>query len=182
MNPLAHFKKNRLLLLLIASALVAIATLAPARALATPTCGVDSTNLLGPVLAGYFPDGLLNLVCKDPARGWDLKTKVKGNSDLYVTQHIFHPGGQTGWHSHPGPSLINVIYGTLTVYHDDCTFETYSGGQSFTDLGCGDIHNVVNETMADAKDVAVQIVPHLAGRRDDKPDPGCAHPTPCPVF
>jgi len=177
-----HRSLLRRALLLIAPAVVALAALTAVPARATPTCGVDSTNLLAPVTAGYFPNGLLDLVCKDLLRGWDLKTKVKGDSDLYVTQHIFHAGGQTGWHSHPGPSLINMIYGTLTVYHDDCTFETYSGGQSFTDLGCGDIHNVVNETMADAKDVAVQIVPHGAGRRDDKPDPGCAHPTPCPAF
>jgi hypothetical protein len=66
------------------------------------------------------------------------------------------------------------------VYHDDCTFETYSAGESFTDLGCGDIHNVRNETAAEAKDVAVQIVPHDAPRRDDKPDPGCPNVPACP--
>jgi quercetin dioxygenase-like cupin family protein len=179
MNPLTHFK-IRIVSLLIVPTLVAIVTFAPVPAAATDGCLVDSTNLLAPVPAGYFPDGLLDLVCKDLLRGWDLKTKVKGDSDLYVTQHIFHPGGQTGWHSHPGPSLITVIYGTLTVYHDDCTFETYSGGESFTDLGCGDIHNVRNETGVDAKDVAVQIVPHGAPRRDDKPDPGCPSVPPCP--
>ena len=180
MNPLTRFKKILTLPLLIAPALIALAALTPVPAFATPGCGVVSVNLLDPVPAGAFADGLLDLVCRDSDFGWKLKTKVKGDSDVYVTKHTFDPGGQTGWHSHPGPSLIMVIQGTLTVHHDDCTFETYSAGQSFTDLGCGDIHNVRNEGGTEAIDVAVQIVPHGAGRRDDKPNPGCAQPPPCP--
>ena len=54
------------------------------------------------------------------------------------------------------------------MYHDDCTSETFSAGESFTDLGCGDIHNVRNEGATDAIDVAVQIVPNGAMRREDK--------------
>jgi quercetin dioxygenase-like cupin family protein len=181
MNPLIHFKKIRILPLLIVPALVALTTLTPVPAGATPGCGVVSENLMDPVPAGYFPSGFLNLMCNEIGLyGWKLKTKVKGDSDLYVTKHTFQPGGQTGWHSHSGPSLITVIQGTLTVYTDDCTFETYSAGQSFTDLGCGDIHNAVNEGNTEAIDVAVQLVPHGAGRRDDKPNPGCTQPAPCP--
>jgi quercetin dioxygenase-like cupin family protein len=111
--------------------------------------------------------------------GWKFKMDVKGDSDLYVTKLTFDPGGQTGWHSHPGPSLVTVIEGTLTVYHDDCTFETFSAGESFTDLGCGDIHDVRNEGATEAIDVAVQIVPHGAPRRIDVNDPGCANVPAC---
>jgi quercetin dioxygenase-like cupin family protein len=179
MNPLTHFK-IRILPLLIAPALIVLAAFTAVPARATPSCGVVSTNLLDPIPAGDFPSGLLNLMCRSNLPGWLLITRVRGDSDLYVTQHVFQPGGQTGWHSHPGPSLITVIEGTLTVYHDDCTFETYSAGESFTDLGCGDIHNVRNEGATEAKDVAVQIVPHGAPRREDKPDPGCAQVPPCP--
>jgi len=77
-----HRSLLRRALLLIAPAVVALAALTAVPARATPTCGVDSTNLLAPVTAGYFPNGLLDLVCKDLLRGWDLKTKVKGDSDL----------------------------------------------------------------------------------------------------
>jgi quercetin dioxygenase-like cupin family protein len=166
-------------LLLIAPVLI-IGALTPVPSIATPVCGVVSENLLNPVPVGYFPSGFLNLMCRD-LPDWLLITRVKGDSDVYVTKHTFQPGGQTGWHSHPGPSLIAVIEGTLTVYHDDCTFETFSAGESFTDLGCGDVHNVRNEGATEAIDVAVQIVPHGAGRRDDKPDPGCAQVPPCPA-
>jgi quercetin dioxygenase-like cupin family protein len=179
MNPLTQFKKNHLLPLLIAPALIALATFTPAPAVANPGCGVTTTNLLDPIPAGYFPSGSLNLMCLD-GRLWHLITRVKGDSDVYVNQLTFTPGAQSGWHSHPGPSLVTVIEGTLTVYHDDCTFETYSAGESFTDLGCGDIHNVVNETAAEAKDVAVQIVPHGALRRIEADDPGCPNVPACP--
>lgn len=182
MNSLNHFNKIRTLPLLIAPVLITLAALTAVPARATTGCGTTNTNLLSPVPFGYFPDGLLDLMCRQLGFGWDLKTKVKGDSDVYVTLVTFQPGAQTGWHSHPGPSLITVIEGTLTVYKDDCTFTTYSVGESFTDIGCGDVHNVVNETAAEAKDVAVQIVPHTAGRRDDKPDPGCPQVPPCPAF
>jgi quercetin dioxygenase-like cupin family protein len=169
----------RIFLFLIVPALI-IGALTPVPARATSQCGVTAINLLLPVLAGNFPEGLLDLACKQPTFGWDLKTKVKGDSDVYLTLNTFQPGSKTGWHSHPGPSLITVIEGTLTVYKDDCTSTTYTAGETFTDLGCGDIHNVVNETGAEAKDVAVQTVPHGAARKDDKLDPLCPQVPPCP--
>jgi quercetin dioxygenase-like cupin family protein len=180
MNLLTQFKKISILPLLIAPAFVALAAFTPTPARAQ--CGVLSENLLEAVPAGYFPSGSLNLMCRSNLPDWLLHTRVRGDSDLYVTKHTFDPGGQTGWHSHPGPSLITVIEGTLTVYHDDCTFETYSAGQSFTDLGCGDIHNVRNEGATEAIDVAVQIVPHGAPRRIPADDPGCPNVPPCPAF
>jgi quercetin dioxygenase-like cupin family protein len=173
MNPLTQLKKISILPLLIAPAVIALATFTAAPAVATPTCGVVSVNLLAPIPVGFFPSGTLDLMCTSNLPGWLLFTHVRGDSDLYVTQHTFQPGGQTGWHSHPGPSLITVVEGTLTVYHPGCTVETYSAGQSFTDLGCGDIHNAVNEGATEAKDIAVQIVPHGMPRRIDEPDQGC---------
>jgi quercetin dioxygenase-like cupin family protein len=180
MNPLTQLKISILPHLIASALIIAAFTAVPAGA--TPTCGVVSENLLESVPAGNFPSGSLNLMCRSNLPDWLLHTRVRGDSDLYVTKHTFQPGGQTGWHSHPGPSLITVIEGTLTVYHDDCTFESYSAGESFTDLGCGDIHNVRNEGATEAKDVAVQLVPHGAPRREDKPDPGCANVPPCPAF
>jgi quercetin dioxygenase-like cupin family protein len=181
MNPLTQLKKNYLLPILVAPALI-VGAFTPMPAVANPGCGFTNRNLLAPVPAGYFPSGLLNLMCRSNLPDWFLLTRIRGDSDVYVTEVTFQPGGQTGWHSHPGPSMITVTEGTLTVYHDDCTFETYSAGESFTDLGCGDIHNVRNETGAEAKDVAVQIVPHGAMRRTEADDPGCPNVPPCPAF
>jgi quercetin dioxygenase-like cupin family protein len=119
-------------------------------------------------MGAYFPSGALDLMCRSNLPDWLLFTRVRGDSDLYITQNTIQPGGQSGWHTHPGPSLVTVTEGAVTVYEDDCTSATYSLGQTFTDLGCGDVHNVVNETAAEAKTIAVQIVPHGAPRREDK--------------
>jgi quercetin dioxygenase-like cupin family protein len=181
MNPLTHFKSIQIVPLLIAPALI-VGAFTPVPATATPSCGLTSTNLLSPVPAGYFPSGLLNLMCRSNLPDWLLITRVRGDSDLYVTQNTLQPGGQTGWHTHPGPSLVTVIEGTVTVYEDDCTSTTYSAGESFTDIGCGDVHNLRNETGVEAKTVAVQVVPHGATRRIDADDPGCAQVPPCPAF
>jgi len=179
MNPLTQFKKILILPLLIALGLIVV--VAPARA--TPSCGFASTNLLAPVPAGHFASGLLNLACESEIPKWELEMKVKGDSDLYVVQNTWQPGGRTGWHTHPGPSLITVIEGTLTVYDAadrTCAPKTYTVGQSFTDIGCGDIHNIVNNTAAEAKTVVVQIVPAGQPRRIDKPAPGNCPALTCP--
>jgi len=178
MNRQIHFKKIRILPLLIA---LTLAVAVPAWA--TPSCGVTTIDLLHPsnppntVQPTTFLDGLLDLTCNEintlingTLYNWNLKLKAKGDSDLYVTQHTFQPGQHTGWHTHPGPSLITVIAGALTVYeasNPTCTPKIYTAGQSFTDIGCGDVHLVRNEGTVVAQDVAVQIVPKGTPRRID---------------
>ena len=183
MNPLTHFRKIHILPLLIAPALVVLSAFTPVPASATATCGVTTVDLLHPsnppntVQPSTFLDGLLDLTCNEintlingALYNWNLKLKAKGDSDLYVTQHTFPVGAHTGWHTHPGPSLITVISGALTVYEASdptCTPKIYTAGQSFTDIGCGDVHLVRNEGSVIAQDVAVQIVPKGAPRRID---------------
>ena len=133
MNPLTQFKKILILPLLIAVSLIVVA---PARA--TPSCGLASETLA----LGHYPSGLLNLMCQD-GRIWNLITRVRGDSDVYVIRNTWPVGAHSGWHTHPGPSLITVISGELTVYEADnptCTPTVYHAGESFTDLGCGDVH------------------------------------------
>jgi quercetin dioxygenase-like cupin family protein len=173
MNSLTQFKKTSILPLLIALIAVGAFTATPARA--TPACNVDSVTLA----VGHYPSGLLDLGCE--IDNWELEMKVKGDSDVYVTQHTFPTGAHTGWHTHPGPSLITVISGELTVYDGaTCTSTTYTAGQSFTDIGCGDVHLVRNEGSVVAVDIAVQIVPKDAPRRIDMPAPGNCPTINCP--
>jgi quercetin dioxygenase-like cupin family protein len=179
MNPMTHFKKRRILSLLIAPALVALTAFTAAPALATPSCGVQTVILA----TGHYPSGALNLGCESENPKWELELKVKGNSDVYVIQNTWQPGTHTGWHTHPGPSLITVVAGTLTVYDASdptCTPRIYTSGQSFTDIGCGDVHLVRNEGSVVAVAIAVQIVPAGAPRRIDMPAPGNCPLITCP--
>ena len=47
---------------------------------------------------------------------WKLQIDTKGPSTLAVSENKVAPGGDFGWHSHPGPSLVIVKSGTSTFY------------------------------------------------------------------
>jgi quercetin dioxygenase-like cupin family protein len=183
MNPLTQFKKILILPLLIAFALVAVPS-----ALATPSCGLASETLA----VGHYPSGLLDLMCREfpgTRLPWYLKVNIRGDSDVYVVRNTWPVGAHSGWHTHPGPSLITVISGELTVYDADdptCTSTVYHAGESFTDVGCGDVHLIRNEGTVCAVNMVVQIIPAGAERRIDADQPAncptfdCPSPTPTP--
>ena len=113
-----------------------------------------------------------------PANIWGAQLRTRGDSDLYVQQNTWDPslcGGcipSTGWHTHPGPSLVIVTQGTVTAYEGDdptCTPHVYSanGNNAFVDIGSGDVHNIRDESGAIAKTVVVQLIPKDATRRID---------------
>ena len=110
---------------------------------------------------------------------WNAQLKTHGQSDVYVVDNKFAPGGTSGWHSHPGPSLILVVAGTVTNYPGDdpsCTPQVYTKGDGFIDPGSGDAHMLRNETSAPAETIAVQLLPKAAVRRIDVP----VAPSGCP--
>ncbi len=114
---------------------------------------------------------------------WLSLQKTEGPSDVYVVNNSWKPINfdgnngiaSTGWHTHPGHSLIVVTAGTLTEYEgDDCTRHTYMVGVTFVDPGDGHVHIVRNEGNVTASTIAIQIVPsdpNKANRRIDAPAP-----------
>jgi hypothetical protein len=101
---------------------------------------------------------------------WLSFQKTKGPSDLYVQSNVWAPGGTTGWHTHPGHSLIIVTAGTVTAYdgHDpSCTPHVYTTGMGFVDEGGDHVHVIRNEGTVEARTVAVQLIPAGATRRID---------------
>jgi quercetin dioxygenase-like cupin family protein len=100
---------------------------------------------------------------------WKAQLKTRGHSDVYVVDNKFPPGASTGWHSHPGPSLILVVTGTVINYPGDdpsCTPRAYSAGDGFIDPGGGHVHMLRNKSPdAAAETIAVQLLPKDAARR-----------------
>ena len=131
---------------------------------------------------------------------WKAALKTNGDSDLYVQQNTWDPSMCTtgtngscgpcppepgkpcipssGWHTHPGPSLVIVTEGTVTAYEGNdptCTPHVYSanGTNAFVDIGGGDVHIIRDESGTEAKTVVVQFIPKGASRRIDvTPAPG----------
>ena len=49
-----------------------------------------------------------------------------------VLQHLkFTPGQSVLWHTHPGPNLVLVVSGSVTLTDQHCHVTTYTDGQGF---------------------------------------------------
>ncbi len=95
--------------------------------------------------------------------------------DVAFQQLTISPGGHTGWHNHPGPTVVSVAQGEGTLYHDmsGCPAHKYATGASFFQPSA-EIHNFRNEGSVPLVVYAVYYLP--AGTpntaiRTDQPQP-----------
>jgi quercetin dioxygenase-like cupin family protein len=131
---------------------------------ATPGQSITTTILAGPSELEE-----IQVVSQTPDHGVILKTREL--SDVYVVLNRIAPGGHTGWHSHPGPSIISVVSGEATEYHgDEPHGVVHAAGTAFLDDGDG-VHIVRNEGSVELVLIAFQILPEGATRRIDEPAP-----------
>ena len=144
--------------------------------LATPATGQTTTTLAKATFddLDLRGDQTVTTIGKNgkPREGvWKARIKTRGGSDLYVVDNKFAPGGSTGWHSHPGPSIIFVVAGSVANYSTDseCAPQTYAAGSSLVDPGGSDEHMLRNEGSVTAETIAVQFIPVGATRRIDVP-------------
>ncbi len=144
--------------------------------LATPQLGLTTTILgkstFDPITLNAHTTTLVGPDGRLRPSVWLTLLKTLGQTDVYVVDNKLEPGGTTGWHSHPGPSLILVVSGTVTNYMGDdptCTPHVYSAGAGFIDEGGGDVHILRNESDAQAETIAVQLLPKDATRKIDIP-------------
>lgn len=172
--------QRRLLWLGLFSAAIVVTALHQARRVqATPADGFTGTTLaqgrFGEIdVFSHFvpPSTQMDRHGRDVWLSWQ---KTKGSSDLYVQNNVWVPGGTTGWHSHPGHSLIVVTAGTVTAYDADdrrCRPHVYTQGMGFVDAGGDHAHVIRNEGTVEARTIAVQLLPAGQPRRIDVADPG----------
>jgi quercetin dioxygenase-like cupin family protein len=152
--------------------ITALAGAVTAVVLATPASGI----LSGTVVA--------RATFQDPV---DIKFKLKdGRQDVFhvpnaaetvMQQIIIGPGGQTGWHSHPGPVVVLVKSGVLTFFSREnagCASRNYSAGQAFIDSGQGHVHLAANQSVTENVELWVTYfdVPPGGAFRIDAANPG----------
>lgn len=93
-----------------------------------------SAEVLAPHAA--FPDDVAAAFSVVYDEGDEETTFARDASNLVVVRATWEPGGTSGWHTHPGPVLVNVVQGELDiVYADDCVTHTYTAGEAFVDTG-----------------------------------------------
>jgi quercetin dioxygenase-like cupin family protein len=159
-------RRTTLVLIVLGGLLTVIAGIA----FGTPSDPLTVDQARGPLVDRPLD---VNMNFKD---GSKVKLKTKGAIDVAVQRIAVDPGETFGWHRHPGPTIVTVKSGTLTLYHaDDCTHGIdYTAGQSFSNLP-DEIHLARNNSATQELVIfASYFVPSTTGalRIDVSPAPG----------
>ena len=149
--------------------------------------GLLSVALLATPALATLPEGVSGVVHARGAFGEQLKVREVAGADFVTQQITIQPGGQTGWHTHPGAALVIVKSGTLTLTGvragrqgesarggQRCMTTTYASGQSFVDPGHGHVHigRNLGSVPVELWVTYTGVQPGGAFRLDEA-DPGC---------
>jgi quercetin dioxygenase-like cupin family protein len=118
------FLARRKRIVLLASLIVAGVTAVAAYA-ALPSRNVAPTAVPVGTLAGQTSMDVYSV---------DAFTRAinQAHGSTAVLQHVTYvPGQQTLWHTHPGPNIVLVVGGSLTITNEKCESTTYTDGQGF---------------------------------------------------
>lgn len=108
-----------------------------------------------------------------------IRIKEKQGAQVIVSHIKIQPGGHTPWHYHPGPHIVSVKTGTVTVYETDCSPTSYVADTGFFDPGSvkkPHIHTLRNTSNQVAEVVITDI------RTDDLRPTVVADPPPAACF
>jgi quercetin dioxygenase-like cupin family protein len=92
--------------------------------------------------------------------GYNIELKTHDNTDVQLRSAIASPGSYSGWHTHPGPVILVIKTGTLTLYDasdPSCQPKVYSAGMAFFEGTTP--HNVRNEGSVVVEYGTVYFVP-----------------------
>jgi quercetin dioxygenase-like cupin family protein len=105
------------------------------------------------------------------------KIKLQDSSspgDAAIVQVTQGVGGHSGWHAHPGPAIVIVKSGEVTIQQaKDCSSRTYTAGQVAVEPS-RHVH-IARNTGTTTLELWITFldVPVGADTRIDAPDPGC---------
>ena len=97
-------------------------------------------------------------------------------SNVVSVRIDFRAGDTTGWHSHPGPVLVQVVSGAITLRHaahGRCLSQVVRAGHGFFEAP-GAVHVAENPRPAPAVLYATFVLPPKAG-----PEVSAPIPAPC---
>ena len=72
-----------------------------------------------------------------------VKLRVQGPSEVLQARLVFQPGGETGWHFHPGPVVVVVKGGDLTEQTSDGCLVVHPAGSVFFETD-EEVHRAFN--------------------------------------
>lgn len=123
---------------------------------------------------GSFPDAI-DAMFKIKEHGGTTVVHVDDPTQMVMAKITIAPGGALPWHTHPGPALVTVAAGEITIVDGEgCAAHPYPAGSSFMDAGQGHVHSAFN---AGATEITVYVtyldVPVGASPLVPVANPGC---------
>ncbi len=141
---------------------VTVLALVVGAALATPPKDATTTPLTRATLGNF----------EAKSDGIEVETERR-SADIAIAKVVIEPGGSTGWHHHPGVTLVSVASGTVTEYDKKCEKSVHKAGEGFVESNDA-VHVVRNKGNVNAVLYATLIVPTNTtdeGLRIDEPKP-----------
>jgi len=92
------------------------------------------------------------------AKAHGIELEAERPIDVAVAHLTFAPGASTGWHKHPGPTVVTVTVGELTVTSRRCERRTYEAGETFVEKGPRR-HRAVNTGTGTTESIVTFFVP-----------------------
>ncbi len=155
------------------AAFAAILAIFSTVAVATPPEGIVSATVYA--TASFKDRTNVRVGIKDGGECREI-VLARNAEDTVIQQIVIAPGGNSGWHLHPGPVVVLVKSGQLSYYTGDdstCTARRYSAGQAFVEGGKGHVALARNEGSTNLEVwVTYFDVPPGGAFRIDAPDPG----------
>ena len=129
------------------------------------------------VASATDPSGLVNVVIGRGKASRSFEAHQRKGNDVAVSQITVQPAGFSGWHSHPGTTVVAVQSGQVRLYSEriaggKCRVRTFTAGQVFLEHPSIK-YNAVN-TSSEPYVIAATFfnVPHGGPSRIDQTDPG----------
>src|SRR5918993_6066706 len=133
--------------LLMAVGVTVLLTLVVGAALATPPKDATVTPLTRATLGKFDANN----------DGIEVESEQR-SADIASAKVVLEPGGSTGWHHHPGVTLVSVASGTVTEYDKKCEKSVHKAGEGFVE-GNDAVHIVRNNGNVNAVLYATFLVP-----------------------
>jgi quercetin dioxygenase-like cupin family protein len=105
-----------------------------------------------------------------------VKFQTKGPVLIATNTVTLDPQGSSGWHFHPGVTLVSVASGSVVRYDAHCTPTVFATGSAFVESGNHPLLVRNESETTPAVNIVTFLVPAgttNAGLRIDSPNPGC---------
>jgi quercetin dioxygenase-like cupin family protein len=148
--------------LLVAVGVTVLLALVVGAALATPPKDATTTPLTRATLGTF----------EAKSDGIEVESERR-SADIAIAKVVIEPGGSTGWHHHPGVTLVSIASGTVTEYDHKCEKSVHKAGEGFVESNDA-VHVVRNKGNENAVLYATLLVPTNTtdeGLRVDEPKP-----------